>query len=386
MKRKNFLPLLLLPILFLLPTAVFAQEDSADGSGKKGLEISGKTFDTISVNHSIDTATGTNTFTYAGISTLRINAMNADHSQVKFETSFDINLFAGEYADLYRAYTGSGIPALLDQNTAITFTLRKLYLSLFTDFVDITLGRQIINYGVGYLFSPIDVFSKVDYTDINFTRKGSDILRVKFPLGDTSGLDIESTLTTHWTDLTAAAKLYTNLFGFDLAAIGIYNGETKGTTAGLTIKGDLELGVHGELVGHWLNDWSDFYFEAMTGVDYSFFDKNLIVMLEYYYNDRPIDPATVTPATVASIDRTFYNRHYVFFQMQYLFDEIHSAAFNIIYNPLDNAAICTLLYNWNLFQNANLIFYTRYLMNNINGISLVAQPDLQYSIRLEVLF
>ncbi len=365
-----------------------ASISTAEDNDNKGLDINGRIINDNIINQYYSYDSNNTTFAYAGENTLRLNLLNRDRSSAKIEGSLDVNLFYGEYADSYMAQYGTALPALFSSGnqTAIMFNLRKLYLELYPDFADITLGRQIINFGVGELFSPINVFSAIDLSDINFTRNGSDIAEIKVPFNSTAGLDLVTSLTSHLSNNTSAVKLFANISGYDLSAIGIYRGAGNEAIAGLTFKGDIEIGIHGEAVEHFFNDNISNYFEGMLGADYSFFDSKLIFLLEYYYNEKPIDPDQVTPGNISTINRLFYNRHYLFFLSQYQIDEIQQASLSVIYNPLQPATFLTAQYFRNIFQNVNMTAYLRYYDNNIDGLTWVISPKLEYAIRFEVLF
>jgi hypothetical protein len=355
---------------FLSIQALYA--NGQDSSDKKGLDINGHLLNEASLLQYYNKDSYTTDFTYAGRSVFRLNFLNTDRSFAKIEGSVDFSLFYGEYADLLK--------------TSFLFNIRKLCLALYPEFADITLGRQIVNYGVGFLFSPIDVFSKVDFTDINYARLGSDIARIQIPLGELGGLDLTTTFSAVMTNVTSAVKLFGNIFESDLALIGIYHGDAKEWITGFTFKGDLEVGIHGELVEHFFESGTNNFFEGMLGIDYSFFDSKLILLLEYYYNEKAVDTNTVNIANYLSINKPFFNKHYLFFQCQYVIDEIRKAGVSAIYNPLDNALVLTAQYLQNIFQNANLTAFIRYNLNNLNGISFVRAPLFQYALQFEVLY
>jgi hypothetical protein len=362
-----------------------AAQNEAD---KKGLVLSGRLMNDSFLNQYYDTNSNQNSFAYSGKTTIRLNVINADHSQAKVQSDLDIVLLYGELADTYNLFlmNTNQSYSLSGNNLTLLFTLRQLYLALYPSFADISIGRQIINFGVGMIFSPINVFSSFDPTDIDFTRTGSDAARVKVPIGDLGGLDLISTFTTKMTNSTSAVKLFGNFFGFDFSGVAIYHGTSREIITGATFKGDVEIGIHGEFVEHFFIDSDKPYFEGMLGIDYSFFDSQLALFLEYYYDESSIDPSTVTLRNIASINRIFYNKHYFFLEGIYSIDEIRKVSAFIIYNPLDNAFEVVASYTQNIFQNANLTGYIQYFQNNLNGLTFLKTPALIYALRLEVLF
>ena len=368
----------------LLAGTIFAAENDT-----RGLDLNGRIINDSLMNQYNGSGSNNTTFAYAGENTLRLNVLNKDRSFAKIEGSMDVLLLYGEYANAYYALFGTSPSAILVQTnsqTSILLDLRKLYLALYPEFADITLGRQIINFGVGYLFSPIDVFSTINLNNINFERTGSDIAEVKIPFASTAGIDLVTTLSSQTTNIKSAAKLFANIAGYDLSAIGIYSGQYNETTAGLTFKGDIEVGIHGELVEHFFQENTNNFFEGMMGIDYSFFESSIYLLFEYYYNGQPIDPNQVTPANIQSIQRLFYNKHYLFLLGEYKIDKIRNVSLDLIYNPLDNAVVVIPQYFQNIYQNVDLTVYMRYFYNNLNGLNWVISPNLEYALRLEVLY
>jgi len=216
--------------------------------------------------------------------TLRLDAIGGNREFVKVEASL-ITLL------------GYGGPAA--ETAGIAASIKKLYLSVYTELADISVGRMIVNYGRGTVFSPVDLFSTVDTADLALGRTGTDAARVLFPLGQVSGLDLVSSLGADMADATFGGRFYSNVSGWDFGVSGFRSGQATNTARGdslalgLDFKGDLELGISAELVGHIPLDLGGVGgmdglmaasgFQAMLGCDYSlgnewFFD------LEYLWN------------------------------------------------------------------------------------------------------
>ncbi len=364
---------LLLICFVCLSEALFAES---------GLQISGSLKSDTILSADITNATVTNFPVYAGMDTLRIRALNKKRKNVKFEAMFDFYMYHGEFADLYN--TTMSAPSLF--NAAVSAEIIKLYLKIKPSFGDITLGRQIVRFGQGFIFSPIDLFSQRDLSDIAFSRKGSDIIRVEIPLSDTGKIEALSTLSTHFTNIDSALKISLNIGGWDTSVVAMYRYSDYETIAGFAFKGDLILGWHGEAVLHILNNGKDVFPEAVVGADYSFFDGNLILMAEYYYNGRSVDVSKLTPSNIASVKRTWFAEDYAFFRVQYLIDEISGVSANTIFNFSDNAGITSLQYNRSLFQNFNMTTWLRWYLKNINGVVWLERHDLEAGVRLELRF
>lgn len=325
---------------------------------------------------------------WADKNTLRIN-FKEFNSNMKVEGSFDLLLLAGDDAETYITMLPAGQnPSLMFLDTRLVplFETRKLYLSLFFDHWTFTLGRQIINYGVGYVFSPIDCFSTVDLKDTGLSRKGSDIIRVQVPLGDLAGLEGVSTIAANGNGSASAIKVFGNLRGYDLSLTGIYKKPQEELLVGVAFKGDLGLGIHGELVEHFNTLTNTQNFEGMAGADYSFHDGKVLLLAEYYYNGNPIDPGTLTPSELLTLNRTFFGQNYLFGQANFIYDEIRTFTLNGIFNPVEGSWVGTFQFLYNIRQNTNLLFHARYYTGDLNGMDSGNGPKAEYGAGVEIKF
>lgn len=354
---------------------------------EKGLAVRGALRSDILFHHTIRTNSEgvyDHALNYAGMTTFFLVAENKRQARAKFEADIMVTLLYGEYADAVAEALGE--TSLSFGDAPFFATIRKLYIRLSPSFADITFGRQIINFGKGMLFSPIDVFSSVDLTDLSFERTGSDILLAKFYFGATAGLDVVGKFTTDLADMTGAVKLYANVFDVDLSLVGIYKAEAPATVIGATFKGDLIVGVYGEGVLHIQTNGTDVFFEAMAGFDYSFLDDAFTFVCEYRYNGRPVDGDALTPSDVATLQRIFLGEHYLFFSLTYMINEITTLSGNVIWNVAEEEVMGTLSFYYNLFQNTDFTTYVRYQTGDINGVSFLDAYDLEYAFRIEVAF
>ncbi|HEX3043314.1 MAG TPA: hypothetical protein VHY08_01055 [Bacillota bacterium] len=155
---------------------------------------------------------------------------------------------------------------------------------------------------------------------------------------------------------------------------------------GLTFKGDLGLGIHGELVGHSNAQKETGYFEGMAGVDYSFLDGKLVLLAEYYYNGNPIDPATLTPAQLLTFQGAFLGKEYLFCQASYTLNELAAVSVNGIRNLAEQTSVEMLQFRYNAWPKTNLLVNARWFSGNLNGLDLGLRPQAEYTVGVEVKF
>ncbi len=364
--------------------AVAAAAAAAEEVG--GLELSGSLLgDASLLQTSFESPTG---ISPGGFSELTVNMVNRNRQFAKVEGTGIVTVWSGVYAPLAVSQaSASGLFAAStpDGSAAVTVELRKLYLAVFTSIADISLGRQIINFGVGTLFSPIDAFTVPLLSDLNYVRTGSDVVRVDAQFNSVSGLEAVSMITSSLSALSSALKLYTNVHDFDLAGVGLYRGARNEILAGAYFKGDIEVGIYGEAVEHFATSAWSTYFEGMLGADYSV-EKTYFFTLEYYYNGSPASPGSLAPVDLANAPALFLNQHYLYFMTRWQITDLIGLSASVIWDVSASVVLPTVQLTYNVVQNANLIAYGRYFSGDIRSGAAWPGPDFQYGVEIQVSF
>lgn len=318
---------------------------------------------------------------YIGKNTLRLDFGNNDTTYGKIEGSIDFYLLSGRYVEFLLAQT-NGIS--IGQNIILSYNIRKLYLMVRFDWADVSIGRQLLKFGQGLVFSPINFFDKLDISDINFSRTGEDIVRIKIPLGDRGGLDFVSLPRTEITNSDISTRILLPVLGFDVEGIIGYFGKDGYIRGGLSFKVDLEIGLYGEVVYNYHRDESNRYLELTIGGDYSFFDK-LIVRGEYYYNSFDVNQLPLYKALNLK-NYPFLSHQYSMIQLSYLPDITSSITLSFIKNLEKEGFLIYFGLTKNLFQNVNLYLDTRLIYRDITGIVDTQLNTIYTSVGLDVIF
>lgn len=310
---------------------------------------------------------------FGGRNTLSLACENTNRIYGKIEARIDIIQLYGVQADALYEHLPQPLLELVSLNGAPLFIdLQKLYVSVYLPFADISIGRQIVNFGKGFIFSPLDVFSTVDIADLDFGRRGTDAVVIRYPIGSLSGVDFISELPFGENEHASAVKAFTTVLNFDWSALGIYRHKSKEIISGLGCKGDAVVGIYGEAVLHMKESGSDLSFQAMLGADYSFLNGDLVIMAEYFYRAKPDNIVSG------------WGKHNAFVNMVYTFNEIMNVRGNVIHNFSDTVTIGSLQYFYNIRQNVDLVMYLRGYYGDMQ--SLLSLPDLEYALRIEVTF
>jgi hypothetical protein len=173
--------------------------------------------------------------------------------------------------------------------------VRALYVKLDFEKASLTAGRQVVNYRLGALWSPTDLFTELDLSGLSPVRRGSDALRLVFPLGATGALDLVAAPKADPSQGRYAARLSGLVAGVDASAIAYRDGANGLYCAGAGFKADLAAGIDGEALLSFPDAGPDpgkHLLRAALGADYSI--GELIFAAEYYYDGGGApDPASL---------------------------------------------------------------------------------------------
>ena len=239
-----------------------------------------------------------------------------------------------------------------DGDWTVTTELERAYLKVFLPRADLSLGRQQISWGVGYAWSPTDVFNPPDAVDPGGLRHGVDAAVIKVPAGPlaywslvAARNDRSSTQQGSGVAWQYGARYHANYGGTDWSFAAV--SDTRTTMVGADAKGDLvvgdfALGWHAEIAHHMPHGGSGPWVEGVLGADRSWGGGKIVWAGEYFYNSR--GAATQDSYDYISWfagDRTYLARHYAFTQLTYQHDEFTSILGSVLANLVDRSAILT---------------------------------------------
>ena len=330
-------------------------------------------------------------FGYNGVTSFELDAIAGDLQNAKIDVSVIFKLLYGDNAKAINSgvtgNTSAYSPIIITNSDGVAMTteIKKLYLSVFTEYMDIFLGRMIINYGRGTIFSPVDLFATVDIIDIDFGRIGTDAARILIPFSAVSGIDVITTLVPAVDEFTTGARGFGNINGWDLGfsvfrdARNVF--DDWALDLGFDFKGDLFVGVYGELLvsipwesGSALTN--NTVCSVMAGIDYSisglwFFD------IEYMVNFGSTNYRS----------GTFRGDHNLFASVSRKIDDATMLTVNSIINILDEAWQGTFSFSKNIASNTNLLGYLIYRSGNIEQRFMYdVGQTLAFALRVSVAF
>jgi hypothetical protein len=162
----------------------------------------------------------------------------------------------------------------------------RLMLDYTTGNLQITLGRQRINWGQTFVWNPNDLFNTYSYFDFDYEeRPGSDALRIQYYLGMSSKLELSTSLNSD-NKITSVGLYRFNTGGYDLQFLGGIYTETDYVLGGGwsgSIKGG---GFSGEITYfHPMDTDEDPDSEVTATIHYDYtFKSSLNLQFEALYN------------------------------------------------------------------------------------------------------
>ncbi|BAS26473.1 hypothetical protein [Limnochorda pilosa] len=158
----------------------------------------------------------------------------------------------------------------------------RLFLRLYLPSADVTLGRQVVNWGVGYAWAPTDFFNPPDPTDPEGIRRGVVAAAVQIPVGP---LDVWSLAVA---EETYGIRRRGNLRGTDWSVVAV--SRAGAAVMGADAKGDWGIGWHAAAAygipgtdGTPSGDPPLEGLKGLIGADYSFLDGDLGWLGEYCF-------------------------------------------------------------------------------------------------------
>ncbi len=174
----------------------------------------------------------------------------------------------------------------------------RLYLDIYSDNLDLRVGRQAINWGSAQFFNPTDPFPEVLLAEPWRPRRGVNAARVTLPFGEMNDLSAVLAGNDALDELRAAARVRFNFSGTDVAFVGAFRGADR-ALVGVDLRGT-------HLVGWWVEaaflPGEDAHEEVAIGVDYSFpVLERAVLFAQYYRNGAGTSDALAAPGGLVGL-------------------------------------------------------------------------------------
>jgi hypothetical protein len=213
---------------------------------------------------------------------------------VHSEVWLDTELLAGNFLSTQDFEISKSLrrPTFVDLDWTISegdqYNLRQLlfraFATVYTEKIQITLGRQRIAWGTGFAWNPTDLLNPFNPAAIELEEKaGVDAVHVTVPLGPLSRFEAVYAPGKGRLRSSTAFRVSSNLLGYDFSVMGgdfqndkVLGGDFAGYFGG--------AGFRGEFAYTW-KQRDENYLRAILNADYNF-ANNIYAFIEFYFNGQ----------------------------------------------------------------------------------------------------
>jgi hypothetical protein len=231
----------------------------------------------------------------------------------------------------------------------------RAYAKFYLTEANVTVGKQRIAWGSGYIWNPTDVFNPfvLSFAVKEEEETNVEAVRVEIPLGTAENIDCFALTNADLTTSKKGLKVKGNFGLFDIAMSYVDLGRSA-TQLGIDMVGEAfgfglrsELAFKAPMIGNK-------YIQAVLGADYTL-DNGAGINLEYFHNGggqnnkNNYDWVSLAQGTIAQV-----GSDYLFFSINKAVDELTEVRLSLITNLNDLSYIIYPVYSMNVAQNIDV--------------------------------
>ncbi len=318
---------------------------------------------------------------------LRLDLKSSLSEKVTFAANFDYITFHGKkewnMLDFLSSDVIAEVPAGMETFYVLPFSdrhfLDNAYIKLSFKSFDLTVGKQQISLGTGYVWNPTDVFNINKLFDPTYEQPGHNSLRLDIPLGSMYTLTTLFSPEDTWKNSAKLIQIKGRISHFDYSLIGIetvwrFHDYTqfdfvnmnflelpgKRKLLGASTAGELlGLGVWAEYAYNWMDNSEDFY-ELVVGTDYTF-NFQTHMMIEYYRNTlgkTDYEQYNLNDwMRMIALEQKAISRDQIYIFIQHPATDLLSVGISTIYSISDNSFALVPTLNYSLSDNVEVFAY-----------------------------
>jgi hypothetical protein len=257
--------------------------------------------------------------------------------------------------------------------------LDNAYIKLSFKSFDLTVGKQQISLGTGYVWNPTDVFNIKELFDPAYEQPGHNALRLDVPLGSMYTLTTLFSPEDTWKNSAKLIQIKGRISHFDYSLTWIekvwrFHDYTqfdfvnmnflelpgKRKLLGASTAGELlGAGVWAEYAYNWMENSEDFY-ELVVGIDYTF-NFQTYMMVEYYRNTlgkTDYEQYNLNDwMRMIALEQKAISRDQIYVFIQHPATDLLSVGISTIYSISDNSFALVPTLNYSLSDNVEVFAY-----------------------------
>ncbi len=266
-----------------------------------------------------------------------------------------------QFIDKDYGYLNLSFVPVDNESWIVNSMIDRVYLDWTTGSWQFRLGRQRVNWGIGLVWNPNDLFNSFSYFDFDYEeRPGTDGVMIKYYTGQTSSAEVVYNPGNHAGETALAGRYRFSKWNYDFQAIGGWAGPDWVIGGGWA--GDIEGGgFRGELT-HFFPREKDSGSEEATvlsvGGDYTF-PNSLYAHAAFLYNSQ--GKSGNAGGTDILFNRNMsakylsYARYSLFAQISYPVTPLLNSDLSAIINPGDGSCYVGPAFTYSLQNNLELM-------------------------------
>lgn len=269
------------------------------------------------------------------------------------------------------------VPMLRPERIFLDNAYLKIRLSRF----DLTLGKQQISMGTGYVWNPTDLFNNKDVFDPTYEQQGHNAIRLDLNLAARINISAIYTPENDWKNSGKLIKLKSGLGHFDFSLLAARRNwtfthflppETVSARWFPEAVSEKRAVFGGDLVGQllgcgvWLEasynkmEQTQNFTELVVGADYTF-DSQTYVMFEYYRNElgkTNFDEYNLDDwMQYLLTEKKAISQEQLYSMIQHPLTDLINVGISVIYSISDQSLALLPTVNYSIFQNVELFGY-----------------------------
>ncbi len=244
-----------------------------------------------------------------------------------------------------------------DESYVLHTMIDRAYIDFTFNKLQITAGRQRINWGMNLIWNPNDVFNTYSFFDFDYEeRPGTDAIRAIYYPGYTSSVEIAYQYAEKYEEMALAGLYKFNKWNYDFQFLGGYvrSDYILGTGWSGQIAGG---GFRGEATYFYpqksFSDTSGIFSASISG-DYTFSNSLYIHSALLFNSDGTTGKAgalNILNAEELSAKQLSAAKYSIFGQASYPITPLINTNLSCIYNPTDNSVFTGPTFTFSLANN-----------------------------------
>lgn len=267
-----------------------------------------------------------------------------------------------------------------DQRFFSILNLDRLNFSKSFSFLDFTIGRQALSYGVSNFVSPISLFqrsSKLAF-DSEYAR-GLDAIKLVFPLGSVSELEVTHVFTKENKANASLLRVKFPLWITETQLTGVYF--SKNVLIGLSQQFPIEdFEIFSEMA-YTIGNKKSNYFRGSWGLQY-YFSSEILANVEYHFN-APGSEEKSKKYDYAYADGGVYlrNKHYISLSASKTFNDLKSVFVTGLMSLEETSFLLTVASEYSALDDLYLQVALNYLFAPKHSQERVIPNTISFSLK-----